>query len=92
MPVSTKHKSFISVGTGLVHPSVHTKSHLHALELQQVLARFSSTNFGRNKNFKSRQIAQSPCIPKWLKYPSHYFIPHLTLNTDAKGEVRLVLL
>lgn len=39
MPVTTKHKSFISVGTGLVHPSVHTKNHLHVLEmLQQVLA------------------------------------------------------
>lgn len=93
MPVSTKHKSFISVGTGVVHPSMHTKSHLHSLELQQVLAPDSlPPTLGGTSNFKGRQIAQSPCIPKWLKYLSHYFIPHLILNTDAKGEVRLVLL
>lgn len=39
MPVSTKHrKNFISTGTELIHPSAYTKSHLRALELQQVLA------------------------------------------------------
>lgn len=37
--VSTKHtKNFISAGTGLIHPSAYTKSHLCALELWQVLA------------------------------------------------------
>lgn len=39
MRVSIKHKNnLISMGTGLIHPHAYTKSHLHALELQQVLA------------------------------------------------------
>lgn len=93
MPVSTKHKSFISVGTGVVHPSVHTKIHLHALELQQVLPPDSLLpTLAGTGNFKGRQISQSPCTPEWLKYLGHYFIPHLILNTDAKGEVSSVLL
>lgn len=93
MPVSTKHQSFILVGTGLVHSSVHTKSHLHALKLQQVLAPDSLLpTLAGTSSFKDRQIAQSPCIPKWLKYLHHYFIPHLIFNTDAKREVSSVLL
>lgn len=93
MPVSTKHQSFISVGTGLVHPSVHTKSHLHALKLQQVLTPDSLLPIlSGTSSLKDRQIAQSPCISKWLKCLHHYFLPHLISNTDAKREVSSVIM